>query len=379
MSSRPEVDVERAARVAGAIADGIEARHVEALLREELEGGVDERGARLLLGVVTGLDLTRVLRPRFRDLLALLDLAGHLFDIRRRMWKINVTYAFVCDASRSPHADRRRPVFFPRIHVRRRAPGDVAPAAGERLRKLDALLDLTCPELEALYVGARVPRMGQVAGDLRGRMLAWPSLESRPGVAGAIRSFAGSKGFPWRGKTSLAAKPDRRRRDQSRRSAIASACSASRPSSRRRAPATSTRSSSTTTSAATRPSSAASRTRSASSSPGSGSARRGCKTSKADPLALLRARERMKALVTGAAGFIGSNVVRASLDDGHEVRALHLPGEDLPEPARPRRRARRRRRDRPSVDARAHAGLRGRLSPRRGLRALDADPTSCIA
>ncbi len=78
---------------------------------------------------------------------------------------------------------------------------DAAPAAAERLRKLDALLDLSCSELEALYVGARVPRMGQVAGDLRGRMLAWPSLESRPGVAGAIRSFAGSKGFPWRGKT----------------------------------------------------------------------------------------------------------------------------------------------------------------------------------
>lgn len=74
-------------------------------------------------------------------------------------------------------------------------------AAAQRLRKLDALLDLSCPELEKLYVGARVPRMGQVSGDLRGRMLAWPSLESRPGVAGVIRSFAGSKGFPWRGKT----------------------------------------------------------------------------------------------------------------------------------------------------------------------------------
>ncbi|MEA2750168.1 MAG: hypothetical protein QOI41_4311 [Myxococcales bacterium] len=71
----------------------------------------------------------------------------------------------------------------------------------ERLRKLDALLDLSCPELERLYVEARVPRIGQVAGDLRGRMLAWPSLESRPGIAGAIRAFAGSSGFPWRGKT----------------------------------------------------------------------------------------------------------------------------------------------------------------------------------
>src|SRR5581483_7895851 len=49
------------------------------------------------------------------------------------------------------------------------------------------------------------------------------------------------------------------------------------------------------------------------------------------PGALLRPdqRRKMKALVTGAAGFIGSNVVRALLGAGHAVRALHLPGEDV--------------------------------------------------
>jgi len=52
-----------------------------------------------------------------------------------------------------------------------------------------------------MYVGARAPRIGDVAGDLRGRMLAWPSLDSRPGVAGLLRSFAGSRAFPWRGKS----------------------------------------------------------------------------------------------------------------------------------------------------------------------------------
>src|SRR4051812_4130246 len=78
---------------------------------------------------------------------------------------------------------------------------------GHRLRELNALLDRPCAELERLYNGARAPRLGDVAGDLRGRMLAWPSLEKRPKVAGAIRAFAGSKVFPWRGKSFSATGP----------------------------------------------------------------------------------------------------------------------------------------------------------------------------
>jgi len=37
----------------------------------------------------------------------------------------------------------------------------------------------------------------------------------------------------------------------------------------------------------------------------------------------------VRALVTGAAGFIGAHVARALVEAGHEVRALHLPTDDL--------------------------------------------------
>ena len=74
---------------------------------------------------------------------------------------------------------------------------------GTQLASLDRLLDLPHRELGRLYRDARVPKIPDVRGDLRGRMLAWPSLASRPAIAGALRAFAGASAFPWRGKTFL--------------------------------------------------------------------------------------------------------------------------------------------------------------------------------
>ncbi|MGO8993589.1 MAG: hypothetical protein ACLQVI_09680 [Polyangiaceae bacterium] len=77
-------------------------------------------------------------------------------------------------------------------YVRTAAPAAVPPS-------LDALLALDVPALEALYAQARVPRLDEVRGDLRGRMLATTVLHGR--VADAVRSFASSSSFPWRGKS----------------------------------------------------------------------------------------------------------------------------------------------------------------------------------
>lgn len=75
------------------------------------------------------------------------------------------------------------------------------PAAAPReVRTLDDLLALPPDRLAALYAAAAVPRLDGVAGDLRGRMLAWPSLPRGP-VAALLRRWAASAGFPWRGKS----------------------------------------------------------------------------------------------------------------------------------------------------------------------------------
>ena len=66
-------------------------------------------------------------------------------------------------------------------------------------RALDDLLALDAPELDLLYRDARVPRLEDVRGDLRGRMLATTVLGGR--AANAVRAFASSSVFPWRGKS----------------------------------------------------------------------------------------------------------------------------------------------------------------------------------
>lgn len=65
--------------------------------------------------------------------------------------------------------------------------------------RLDDLLDRTHEELDAMYAQARVPRLSSVRGDLRGRMLAVVVVPRGP--RRALRRFAGSSLFPWRGKS----------------------------------------------------------------------------------------------------------------------------------------------------------------------------------
>jgi len=64
---------------------------------------------------------------------------------------------------------------------------------------LDALLDYDHAQLSALYEHASVPHLPDVAGDLKGRMLAIPALKGP--VATLLRRLAGAGAFPWRGKT----------------------------------------------------------------------------------------------------------------------------------------------------------------------------------
>ena len=64
---------------------------------------------------------------------------------------------------------------------------------------LDELLDFDVPTLQALYEGASVPKIRDLHGDLRGRMLTSP-LGGKP-LARVLRALGGMERFPWRGKS----------------------------------------------------------------------------------------------------------------------------------------------------------------------------------
>ena len=81
---------------------------------------------------------------------------------------------------------------------------------------LDDLLALDHDRLTDLYAAATVPDLAAISGDLRGRMLAIPSLGTnveggRRGaiLARAIKRFAASRRFPWLGKSFTPAGDDR--------------------------------------------------------------------------------------------------------------------------------------------------------------------------
>ncbi len=64
---------------------------------------------------------------------------------------------------------------------------------------LDDLLALGPAELAVLYTQASTPALAEVAGDLRGRMLATTVLRGLP--AQLARAWASSERFVWRGKS----------------------------------------------------------------------------------------------------------------------------------------------------------------------------------
>jgi len=72
-------------------------------------------------------------------------------------------------------------------------------AAPEVPARLDDLLALDVAALRRLYEGASTPALLDVAGDLRGRMLATTVLGGWP--ARLARAWAGSDAFVWRGKS----------------------------------------------------------------------------------------------------------------------------------------------------------------------------------
>ena len=64
---------------------------------------------------------------------------------------------------------------------------------------VEGLVALDTDTLAALYAGAAVPKLERIAGDLRGRMLAWQGATGL--FAGAVRTLGSWDHFPWRGKS----------------------------------------------------------------------------------------------------------------------------------------------------------------------------------
>ena len=76
---------------------------------------------------------------------------------------------------------------------------DVKSVKTPRIPSLDELLDVSADELRALYERASVPRLEDIEGDLRGRML---GLQIGGGALAKVgRLVAGTSWFPWRGKS----------------------------------------------------------------------------------------------------------------------------------------------------------------------------------
>ena len=78
-----------------------------------------------------------------------------------------------------------------------------APASAKALSglpsSLDELASMSSGELMRLYVSGSAPSVGDLDGDLRGRMLAAPW--AGPWLASGLRAFGDWRSFPWRGKT----------------------------------------------------------------------------------------------------------------------------------------------------------------------------------
>ncbi len=76
---------------------------------------------------------------------------------------------------------------------------DLSQPARPLVRDLDDLLALDAPALERLYREASTPAIGDLDGDLIGRMLVGPSAP--PALADVMRRLAKWRAFPWLGKT----------------------------------------------------------------------------------------------------------------------------------------------------------------------------------